>query len=199
MARLRRSRAGDPVRASDRNDLIDAIEGVGGGGGIRGGRGLRGLFGSGLGILELANVEQMVLIPARVTGAPTATEIEEPDCIYTIRAIHNKNWVLDGHRPSHGRILVGPGVLMKPAPVGSFCFMIREFEGTGSPYTVDAWVLKEKYIATFCPDPPAPIAREPMSRREIIENAIKGFSAGGAVGGVSVTPAPIPPPSGGFA
>lgn len=193
MARLRRSRQGDAIRASDRNDLIDAIEGFGGAS-VRGGRGLKGVMG---GILEFAGSEQMVLIPARVTGAPTATEVEEPDCTYTIRAIHNHNWVLDGHRPGY-RLFAGAGILMKPATVGSFCWMVREFDG-GGKYTVDAIVLKERFLATFCPDPPAPIAREPMSRREIIENAIKGFSAGGAVGGVSITPSPIPPPSGGFA
>lgn len=190
----RKVRQGDRLRASDHNDLVDAL-GVGGRGGVRGGRGLKGLMGAG-GILEFAGNEQMVLVPARVTGAPTATEIEEPECLYTIRAIHNPNWVLDGHRPGY-RLLAGAGILMKPATVGSFCWMVREFDG-GGKYTVDAIVLKEQYLITFCPEPPPPAFRTPPTREEIIQAAIKGRSSG-AFAGVTIAPAPIPPPSGGLA
>jgi hypothetical protein len=188
--RLQRSRKGDKVTAADRNDLIDAIEG----GKPRLGAGLLGLYGN---AVDLANREGLVLIPARVTGAPSGTEVEEPDCTYTIRAIHDQSWVLDGHKPGYGRMLQGAGVLMKPAPVGSFCFMVREWAGGGT-YTVDAWVIKESYLTTFCPDPsPGPIAPQALTKRERDEMAMKGNLAG-SVGSVVVSPAPIPTPGGGF-
>jgi hypothetical protein len=183
-------RTGDDLRAADHNSVVDALRG-----GLRGGRGIKGLFGA-VGIVELLRNPQMVLIPARVTAAPAAMEIEEPDCTYTIRAIPNPNWVLDGHRPGY-RLFEGPGILMRPAPVGSFCWMVREFAG-GGRYDVDAIVLKEKFLTTMCPDPPPAVVRPAPTREELVLAAIKG-QGGGAVGGVAISPAPVPPPSGGIA
>lgn len=186
----RHVRRGDALRAADHNDVVDALRA-----GVKGGRGVKGLFGA-VGLIELLRNPQMTLIPARVTAAPAAMEIEEPDCTYTIRAIHNNAWVLDGHRPGY-RLFEGAGILMKPAPVGSFCWMVREFAG-GGRYDVDAIVLKEKFLTTVCPDPPPAVARPAPTREELVLAAIKG-RGGGAVGGVAISPAPVPPPSGGIA
>lgn len=150
---LKRVAPRERITATQYNALVDAINALQK---VRYGSGLRYRFTAAGGVVTLDDSILDDLVPARITAAPSGTSVPESDCRYTIRAITNNDWVLDGVRPRYNRPFRGDDVNMIPAKVGDYCYMVRAFAGLGK-FDADAWVPTEAYVTARCdPSPGSP-------------------------------------------
>lgn len=154
---LIRVNPGQPITSEHHNQLCDAIEKIAG---LSPGEDFQVRFSALGATLDLIRKGWQSLVPARITGAPTASTIPEEECKYTVQAYGNSDWILDGVRPNYARPLRGPDVMMVPGAVDDFCFMIRSHEGDGK-YKTDAWILTESYVVAKCNPSPGAL-RNPL-------------------------------------
>lgn len=139
MALLKRVNAGDPIRASDINQIIEYVENR-----LRVsvGQGLSASWAEGGLLLALA-ARQDYLVPAVVLDNGGNTPRIANDVRYTVRGIGSPGVVLDNVLPAFGRPVKDEEAgftKVRPAKVGAFCFVVRQPTDSGTP-EAKLWIL----------------------------------------------------------